>query len=71
MERTQVQLEMHGSSKAVSAMLVASQGKQYGKPIVIDELETKTDRRDPDVVVVSMRISAIQLHATGTLQDLE
>ncbi|HPF15113.1 MAG: hypothetical protein H6830_11330 [Planctomycetes bacterium] len=70
-ERTQVLLDLRGSSRAVSAMIVASQGNEFGKPLIVDDLDIKIDRRDPDLVLVSMRLSAIQLHEPQRTEDLE
>ena len=70
-ERTQVQLEMVGSSKAIAGTIIASQGDEFGSAIVIDELDAKIDRRIPDRVGLSITCTAISLHPLLETEDLD
>ena len=70
-ERTSVRMEMSGASQAVASAVIASQGDRFGKPLVIDDLEAKTDRRETDKVTLALRMSAILLHPLRIEEDLE
>ncbi|MEZ5976491.1 MAG: hypothetical protein R3F33_12655 [Planctomycetota bacterium] len=70
-ERTRIDFEARGDSEAMTAFLVATQGDEYGRPAVIDNLELRTDRRDPELVLCSMQVSALWMHQPRGAKELE
>ncbi len=70
-ERTQVQFELVGSSKAVAALVVATQSDEYGRATVVDSFEAQIDRRIPDRVGLAMTCTAISLHPLLEEEELD
>ena len=70
-ERTQVQFELVGSSKAIAALVVATQSDEYGRATVVDEIEAQIDRRIPDRVGLTLTCTAITLHPLLETEDLD
>lgn len=70
-ERTQVQFDMTGPSESVTATILATQGDQYGKPVVLDSLVAKTPRRNAGQVKLNLVCSALRLHETHQQDELE
>ncbi|MFT4647895.1 MAG: hypothetical protein ACI9X4_001110 [Glaciecola sp.] len=70
-ERTQVQFDMTGPSKSITATVLAIQGDKYGQPVVLDSILAKTPRRNAGQVTLNLVCSALRLHETHEQDELE
>lgn len=70
-ERTRVQFDMSGPAESVTAIILATQGDRYGRPVVLDSLIAKTPRRSAGQVKLNLSCSALRLHETQQQDELE